>query len=265
MNKTLRIATLVLLAYSLFIPAAYAAAGQHPRITQYSHRWVYDWDLRESVYELTMELVSDGIDVVPVTVIFRSVYPETGAFTTQTIVRGSGTIDQTQLNTFKAYVPPIYGCNDASPAAHVYDSASTINPASPITLVSFAQALGQLRYQSFGCSDLYPPPLGECSSSAAPQILSFDPDSVSFYYTTIRLDNGNSLTLGFEYDGDEWSFAEQYGSVGACQTQLTKFVNYNLAILTSSSCAAAQVYTPAEEATIAWYVGEVENACQNNQ
>jgi hypothetical protein len=92
------------------------------------------------------------------------------------------------------------------------------------------------------------------------------PDSSSFFYVTIELDNGAVVNFGLEHDGGGWQAVEQSGDdPGICQGQLDTFRNYTLAILTSPSCVAAQVYTPAEEAVIAWYVFEVENFCQDNQ
>ena len=103
-----------------------------------------------------------------------------------------------------------------------------------------------------------------CDAAVAPAIVDFTPDSTSFFYVTVELTNRAQITLGFEYDGDQWSFAEQYGTPGICQGQLDTFNGYTLSILTSASCAAPTVYTPAEEAVIAWYVQEAENFCQDN-
>lgn len=101
-----------------------------------------------------------------------------------------------------------------------------------------------------------------CNATAAPDVSSLVPEGSYFFYVDVELLNGNVLTLGFEYDGDIWDFSEQYGSADDCSGQLNTFINYTLAILTSPSCAADQVYTPAEEALIEWYVFEVENFCQ---
>lgn len=103
-----------------------------------------------------------------------------------------------------------------------------------------------------------------CDSSAAPDITDLEFDSVSFFYVTLDLDNGNEVILGFEFDGDQWDLSEQYGSGDSCDGQLDTFGDYTLSILTAEGCAAAPQYTPAEEAAIAWYVGNVENACQDN-
>ena len=103
-----------------------------------------------------------------------------------------------------------------------------------------------------------------CDATAAPDITDFDPDSTSFFYVTIELQNDNELVLGFEYDGDQWDLSEQYGSGDECDGQLDTFSDYTLSILTATGCAADPVYSPAEESAIAWYVGEVENACQDN-
>jgi hypothetical protein len=171
-------------------------------------------------------------------------------------------VDQAQINAFKAYGIAILGCGDALPGAHAYDSPAALNPASPVPLAWFASDVGQLRSTYFECADFVPPPLDACDDAAAPEVLSLTPDSQTFYYVDVALQNGNELTLGFEWDGGEWQFAEQYGVAGACQGQLDTFTDYTMSILTSPSCAADWVYTPAEEAEISWYVFEAENFCQ---
>lgn len=258
------IATMSLGACLLATAAAQAAAGQHPRIQGYDHWWEYDWDYREYAYVQEVQVVSDGIDVVPVVVQFRSFHPELGysGFSASSWAAGPGVVDQAQINTFKAYGLAILGCSDALPAAHAYDSPSTLNPASAVALEWFASDNGWLRNMYFECADNLPPPLDVCDAAAAPEVLSLTPDSQTFYYVDVALQNGNELTLGFEWDGGEWQLAEQYGAADACQGQLDTFTEYTMSILTSPSCAADWVYTPSEEAEISWYVFEAENYCQ---
>lgn len=104
-----------------------------------------------------------------------------------------------------------------------------------------------------------------CNPAVAPAIIEFTPDSSSFFYVTVELQNSARVVLGFEHDGDRWELAEQYGSPGACFGQLDTFGDYTMSILTSGSCAADQVYTPYEESVLAWYVFEAENYCQDRQ
>ncbi|MCC6559352.1 MAG: hypothetical protein IT372_41040 [Polyangiaceae bacterium] len=258
------IATMSLGACLLATAAAQAAAGQHPRIEGYDHRWEYDVDYRESAYVLTVQAVSDGIDVVPVEISFRSFHPELGCstFTASSRALGPGVVDQAQVDAFKAYGIAIIGCGDALPGAHAYDAPAALNPASPVPLADFAGDVGWVRSMYFECADSVPPPLDVCDAGAAPEVLSLTPDSQTFYYVDIALQNGNELTLGFEWDGGEWQLAEQYGAADACQGQLDTFTDYTMSILTSPSCAADWVYTPAEETEISWYVCEAESFCQ---
>jgi hypothetical protein len=112
------------------------------------------------------------------------------------------------------------------------------------------------------CQDNQPP---SCDPSVAPTILSMTPDSSSFFYVNVELTNGVVMDFGFEHDGGGWQLVEVIGNPDICQGQFDTFTNYTLSILTSPSCVADPVYTPAEEAVIAWYVFEVENFCQDNQ
>jgi len=43
-----------------------------------------------------------------------------------------------------------------------------------------------------------------CDAAVAPAIVDFTPDSTSFFYVTVQLTNRAQITLGFEYDGDQW-------------------------------------------------------------
>ncbi|MCH9679982.1 MAG: hypothetical protein K0V04_01005 [Deltaproteobacteria bacterium] len=266
-------ATLALVATTPRV--AQAAAGDHPQIHDYYHQWEYDWDLDEYIYVLTIETIVDGFDDVPVNLRFESFDPSTIPLMASAQILGPGVVDQDQITDFQHYVIAIYDCDDASSEAHVYDAPNTWNPLGSDSIFSFALAVGQLRSQYFGCPDHQPPPVdptggpggggGSCDADAAPVAADIDPDSTSFFYVEIELDLGDPITAGFEYDGDQWELSELYGDAGTCQGQLDTFTDYTLDILTSASCTAAPIYTPAEQTALDDYLTEVENFCQDNQ
>lgn len=271
----IRLGALATLAVVALGPAtALAGPGDHPQIHDYYHSWEYDWDLDEYVYVLTIETIVDGFDEVPVDIQFESFDPSSIPLSTSAQILGPGVVDQDQLEDFQRYVIAVIGCDDASADAHVYNAPNTWNPLSSESISTFASILGQLRFQSFGCNDWQPPPVdpsggpggggGTCEAGDAPVAADIDPDSTSFFYVEIELHLGDLVTAGFEYDGDQWELSELYGDAGTCQGQLDTFTDYTLDILTSPSCTAAPVYTPAEELALQAYVFAVEDFCQEN-
>lgn len=271
----IRCGALAALAVVAMSPRAVsAAAGDHPQIHYYYHYWEYDWDLDEYVYVLVFETTIDGIDEVPVDVRFEAFDPSTMPLVASAQVLGPGVVDAGQLQDFQDYVIAVVGCNDASADAHVYNAPNTWNPLSDDSISSVASNLGQLRFQYFGCNDYQAPPVdtsggpggggGTCEADQAPVAADIDPDSDSFFYVEIELGLGELLTAGFEYDGDQWDLSELYGDAGSCEGQLDTFTDYTLDILTSPSCTADPVYTPAEQLALQSYVFAVEDFCQEN-
>lgn len=105
----------------------------------------------------------------------------------------------------------------------------------------------------------------ECTTTGAPLIVDFDPDSSSFFYVTVELENAVEVINGFEYDGDRWEWAEVYGDPTACDEQLDVFADYTMDILTSADCTATSPYTSSEDTALATYVGDVETFCEDNK
>lgn len=106
---------------------------------------------------------------------------------------------------------------------------------------------------------------GRCDATQAPNAVTLVPNSDTFFHVDLGLDSGATVRIGFEYDGDRWEHAEQYGDTEGCTGQLQTFVDYTLAILAADACTAQPAYSAAEETRLADYVGQVGQFCQANR
>lgn len=258
-------------------------SGQHPQIITVRHYSLFNYERREFEQFVEVDIVNDDIgqDTAGTITFISREFPYETWEVQLPWQAARRRMAHNQLLTFTNYTSSILDCRWQDKEAHVYDHPATWNPAGKLTIQKYAwvlfAAMLDENWQRVDCGAHQqdppppvnlPPPPPVCEPTAVPHIDDLTPEGNSFFYTFVELSDGDTyVQLGFAHDGNSWQLFEQHGEVsgGDCQEQLGQFTNYTLAILTAPTCTAVPIYTPEEEAIIAWYVKEIENFCQSNQ
>ena len=159
MKQTASVVFLFLLLGSQ--PVEAKTSPPHPRVHQVSFAYPYNWEWHDYEAVVTLALgLTDGKRQTAVTATLTSFYNHTQWKTAVSPAKLT-TQQQTQLTTFLQYSTAILGCQDSTPAAHVYDDPTSHDPSSPITIYNYAQTLWWYRqtWQCDGNSQTPPPPL----------------------------------------------------------------------------------------------------------
>lgn len=159
MKQTASVVFLFLLLGSQ--PVEAKTSPPHPRIHQVSFAYPYNWEWHDYEAVVTLALgLTDGKRQTAVSATLTSFYNHTQWKTAVSPAKLTRR-QQTQLTTFLQYSAAILGCQDSTPAAHVYDDPTSHDLSSPITIYNYAQTLWGYRqtWQCDGNSQTPPPPL----------------------------------------------------------------------------------------------------------